>query len=75
MFGMCNKDCVECHNLQGMSVHTAMLTAQVNASSSDDKLQYDVIMASLGARYNLYCASLTRTVMVDPSKQQEAEYK
>jgi Metallopeptidase family M24 len=48
---------------------------QVNASSSDEKLQYDVIIASLGARYNLYCASLTRTLLVDPSKQQQAEYK
>lgn len=48
---------------------------QVSASSSDDKLQYDVIIAALGARYNMYCANVTRTLLVDPSKQQEAEYK
>lgn len=53
----------------------AACRAQVSASSNDDKLKYDVIIASLGARYNMYCANLTRTVLVDPSEQQQAEYK
>ncbi len=47
----------------------------MSAISSDDKLRYDVIIASLGARYNMYCANVARTLLVDPSKQQEAEYK
>ncbi len=48
---------------------------QVSASSNDERLRYDVILVSLGARYNMYCANLARTLLVDPSKQQEAEYQ
>ena len=48
---------------------------QISASSNDERLKYDVILCSLGTRYNSYCANLGRTLLVDPSKQQEAEYK
>lgn len=32
-------------------------------------------MCSLGARYSMYCANVARTYLVDPSAQQEAQYK
>ena len=37
-------------------------------------MQYDVILAHLGAKYSGYCAACARTYLVDPSKAQEAEY-
>lgn len=48
---------------------------QVSATSNEQRLRYDIILGSLGARYGSYCANLSRTLLVDPSKQQEAEYK
>ena len=50
-------------------------SAQVSATSNEQRLRYDIILGSLGARYGSYCANLSRTLLVDPSKQQEAEYK
>jgi nucleosome binding factor SPN SPT16 subunit len=32
-------------------------------------------MCSLGARYSMYCANIARTYLVDPSAEQEAQYK
>ena len=55
--------------------NTAPMSMQISASSNDERLKYDVILCSLGTRYNSYCANLGRTLLVDPSKQQEAEYK
>lgn len=48
---------------------------QVSATSNEQRLRYDIILGSIGARYGSYCANLSRTLLVDPSKQQEAEYK
>ena len=28
-----------------------------------------------GARYSMYCANVARTYVIDPSKEQEAQYK
>lgn len=48
---------------------------KVSAASDDRRLEYDVILCSLGARYSMYCANIARTYLVDPVKQQEEEYK
>ena len=48
---------------------------KVSAASDERRLEYDVILCSLGARYSMYCANIGRTFLVDPVKQQEEEYK
>lgn len=48
---------------------------KVSAASSEERLQYDVILCSLGARYSMYCANIARTFLVDPLPKQEEEYK
>lgn len=48
---------------------------KVSAASDERRLEYDVILCSLGARYSMYCANIGRTFLVDPEKQQEEEYK
>lgn len=47
---------------------------KVSAQSTDKVIKYDVILISVGTRYNLYCSNIARTYLVDPSKTQEAEY-
>ncbi len=49
--------------------------SQISAQSSDRPLSFDVIMCSIGARYSMYCANIARTYLVDPSAEQEAQYK
>ena len=41
-----------------------------NAESNDEALKYDVIIASLGARYQGYCSWVTRTYFVDATDEQ-----
>uniref|UniRef100_A0A061QN78 FACT complex subunit n=1 Tax=Tetraselmis sp. GSL018 TaxID=582737 RepID=A0A061QN78_9CHLO len=48
---------------------------KLTAQSEETSLHYSVICASVGARYASYCANVARTYMVDPSKEQEQEYK
>lgn len=48
---------------------------KVGATNDESPLKYDVILGSIGARYSSYCANVARTVLVNPSKQQEAEYR
>ena len=47
----------------------------VSAESSDEKLSYDIIIASLGARYNFYCSWVTRTYFVDATDEQKEVYE
>eukprot|EP00518_Triparma_eleuthera_P015994 CAMPEP_0197547062 /NCGR_PEP_ID=MMETSP1320-20131121/1493_1 /TAXON_ID=91990 /ORGANISM="Bolidomonas sp., Strain RCC2347" /LENGTH=1081 /DNA_ID=CAMNT_0043106757 /DNA_START=39 /DNA_END=3281 /DNA_ORIENTATION=+ len=47
---------------------------KVSAASSSSPLSFDVIIASVGARYQSYCASMTRTYMVDPPPLVTATY-
>jgi len=47
---------------------------KVSAQSNEAKLSYDVILITLGARYQSYCASMSRTYMVDPPKKVSATY-
>eukprot|EP00891_Asterochloris_glomerata_P001119 jgi/Astpho2/1119/Aster-07668 len=46
-----------------------------SAQSDDRHLEYDVVLCSIGVRYSSYCANVARTYLVDPTKQQEAQYK
>jgi nucleosome binding factor SPN SPT16 subunit len=41
---------------------------KVSAQSSSDNVSYDIIMASLGARYKSYCSNVARTFLIDPPK-------
>ncbi len=47
----------------------------MSAQSDDQSLHDDIILVSLGTRYCSYCANISRTYMINPTKQQEAEYK
>lgn len=48
---------------------------KLSVQSTATPLKYDVILCGIGARYSMYCANVARTVLVDPNKQQEEEYK
>jgi nucleosome binding factor SPN SPT16 subunit len=45
-----------------------------SAESDENHLHFGCIIASLGARYSFYCSNISRTLLVDPSKAQEASY-
>jgi nucleosome binding factor SPN SPT16 subunit len=47
---------------------------KVSAQSNQDNLSPDVILCSLGARYKGYCASISRTFMVDVPNKVERTY-
>ena len=47
---------------------------KITAQSNDDVIKYDTIVVSLGARYASYCSNLGRTIIVDPTKEQEKQY-
>ncbi|KAL6771432.1 hypothetical protein ACKKBG_A26355 [Auxenochlorella protothecoides x Auxenochlorella symbiontica] len=47
---------------------------KLSAGSNDDTLSYDVILCQVGARYASYCATVGRTLFVNPTPRQEAEY-
>ncbi len=66
---------MQCALVTPVTTQVAAGAAQVGATSNEQRLRYDIILVSLGARYSSYCANLSRTLLVDPSKQQEAEYK
>ncbi len=48
---------------------------KLSASSSKNNLAANVILCSLGARYKSYCATMSRTYLVDPPKKIEEAYK
>ncbi|ODQ63257.1 SPT16-domain-containing protein [Nadsonia fulvescens var. elongata DSM 6958] len=45
-----------------------------SAQSDNKPLQGDVILCSLGIRYKFYCSNIARTYLIDPTKDQEANY-
>ena len=47
---------------------------KITAQSNNEVLKYDTIVVSLGARYASYCSNVSRTMFVDPTKQQEKYY-
>eukprot|EP01082_Thalassiosira_pseudonana_P010309 g9274.t1 g9274 contig36:246525-250335(+) len=48
---------------------------KVSALSSSKNVTYDVITVSLGARYQMYCSNIARTILVDPPKEVSANYE
>lgn len=46
-----------------------------SVESTNDRLSGPVIMSSLGLRYNNYCSNVSRTFLVDPSKEMEKNYE
>lgn len=46
-----------------------------SAESTDEPLKFGCIVASVGARFNFYCSNISRTLLVNPSKTQEAVYE
>ncbi|KAI0464257.1 hypothetical protein LJB42_001863 [Komagataella kurtzmanii] len=45
-----------------------------SAESNDDKLTSGVILASLGLRYSSYCSNVSRTLLIDPSREINKNY-
>jgi nucleosome binding factor SPN SPT16 subunit len=46
-----------------------------SAASTNDPIEPSVIVCALGARYQMYCANLTRTYFIDPDEKRQAAYK
>jgi len=45
-----------------------------SAVSSEEKLHFGVIICSLGVRYRFYCSNIVRTLMVEPTEEQQNIY-
>lgn len=45
-----------------------------SAESTEDHLAFGCIVVSIGARFNFYCSNVSRTLLIAPSKVQEAVY-
>ncbi|CAB4004583.1 Hypothetical predicted protein, partial [Paramuricea clavata] len=45
-----------------------------SATSNDDRLDYGVIICTFGVRYRYYCSSIIRTMLVQPTEEQQANY-
>jgi nucleosome binding factor SPN SPT16 subunit len=46
-----------------------------SAASTNDPIDPSVIVCALGARYQMYCANVTRTYFIDPDDKRQAAYK
>ncbi|ETW06799.1 hypothetical protein H310_02951 [Aphanomyces invadans] len=46
-----------------------------SAQSTSDVMKFDVIVASVGARYKGYCSNVARTFFVTPTKSMERSYE
>ncbi|KAK6730106.1 hypothetical protein RB195_006893 [Necator americanus] len=68
-----NKTIETCYNPIIMSGGSYSL--KWSTESSDKLLHFGVIVTSLGARLENYCTNLTRTLMVEPSKNLEEAYE
>ncbi|XP_031569470.1 FACT complex subunit SPT16-like [Actinia tenebrosa] len=49
-------------------------TLKFSTISNDEKLNYGVIICSLGVRYKFYCSNIVRTMMVEPTEEQQEMY-
>jgi nucleosome binding factor SPN SPT16 subunit len=45
-----------------------------SAVSDDNKLHFGVIICSLGTRYRSYCSNVIRTMLVEPTQEQQDNY-
>ncbi|KAF9821701.1 hypothetical protein IEO21_00547 [Rhodonia placenta] len=60
--------------IQSQSTNTSYDLSPAAESSSDDIAHKGVFLVALGMRYKAYCANLGRSLIVDPSKEQESIY-
>jgi len=49
-------------------------TLKFSAVSSDEKLNFGVITCAVGVRYKFYCSNIVRTLMVEPTQEQQDIY-
>lgn len=45
-----------------------------SATSNDTPMHFGTILCSLGVRYHNWCSNVARTFMIEPTKEQEANY-
>ncbi|VDM97408.1 unnamed protein product [Thelazia callipaeda] len=50
-------------------------TLKLSAESNEKLMHYGTIICSLGTRYQYYCSNLSRTMLVDPSKELQDAYE
>ena len=48
---------------------------RLSATSSEEKLKYDIITVSFGASYQNYCSNVARTFLIDPPKEVSDTYE
>ena len=46
-----------------------------SAASDNQKLHFGTIICSLGLRYKSFCSNIARTFLIEPTKEQEKNYK
>lgn len=46
-----------------------------SAQSDENKIHAGTILTSFGIRYKSYCSNLSRTILINPEKQKETDYK
>ncbi|XP_015778637.1 PREDICTED: FACT complex subunit SPT16-like [Acropora digitifera] len=49
-------------------------TLKFSAVSNEDKLHYGTIICSLGVRYKFYCSNIVRTMLYEPTEEQQDCY-
>lgn len=64
----CTLLCALCDALRVLCALCHM--AQVSAVSDDSPLHDGVIVVSVGTRYSFYCANISRTFLINPTKKQ-----
>ena len=60
--------------IQVSSFELSIKFSSVSFFSSDEKLNFGVITCSLGVRYKFYCSNIVRTLMVEPTQEQQDLY-
>lgn len=46
-----------------------------SSESNDNNLQFDVIVIMMGVRYKYYCSCLVRTLLINPQKEHQDNYR
>lgn len=49
-------------------------TLKFSTVSNDEKLHYGTIICSLGVRYKFYCSNIVRTMLYEPTEEQQDNY-
>eukprot|EP00033_Pygsuia_biforma_P003361 GCRY01003682.1.p1 GENE.GCRY01003682.1~~GCRY01003682.1.p1 ORF type:complete len:1036 (-),score=365.94 GCRY01003682.1:286-3393(-) len=46
-----------------------------SAESSDENLHFGIVLCSMGCRYNSFCSNIGRTLLFNPTEEQEKNYE